>query len=157
MRRQAASLLVTGLVASALACPIQRPPVPRGYYDFRILLQAAVTDTALVEMAGMSRMRARLRERLPELAAIVQVDSLLAALDADPRLSPLAGAIATALRKTLESRSVGGDVRGAFLNPDGQRLAVDAILIGLGRALHRLEERAGEDEVRGEEGLEKSG
>jgi hypothetical protein len=143
-----ASVLVASVVlAAALACPIQRPAVPPEYYDFRAQLQEAVTDTALVEMQGLSKMRAQLAERLADLAAILSVDSLLADLGADPELYPLSGAIATTIRMELESKDVGGSVRDAFRTADGQRQAVDAILIGLGRALHILESAAGE--VRG--------
>jgi hypothetical protein len=126
------------LLAAALACPIQRPPIPPEYYDFRAELQAAATDTAIVEMKGLARMQERLDTRLPDLAAYVRVDSLLATMDADPALEPLAGAVATTLAMMLESGRVGGSVRKAYLHPDGQRLAVDAIVIGLGVALRRL-------------------
>jgi len=121
-----------------LACPISRPSVPPEYYDFRAQLQAAVTDTAVVEMEGLPRMQDSLQARLPDLAAILTVDSLLAALDASPTLSPLAGATATTVRIELNAKNVGGGVRNAFQNPDGQRQAVDAIVIGLGRAVHLL-------------------
>lgn len=141
----AASVLVASVVlAAALACPIQRPAVPPEYYDFRAQLQEAVTDTALVEMQGLSRMQAQLAERLADLAAILSVDSLLADLGADAELYPLSGAIATTVRIELESKGISGSVRDAFLTPDGQRQAVDAILIGLGRALHMLESAAGD-------------
>jgi hypothetical protein len=130
--------LLCGVLVSAVACPIQRPPVPPEYLDFRARLQTAVTDTALVEMEGLGRMQARLEGRLTDLAAITRVDSLLAALEADEELYPLSGAIATTVRIRLEARGVSGSVRNAFANPDGQRLAVDAIVIGLGRALHLL-------------------
>jgi hypothetical protein len=133
--------LFFGLLASAVACPIARPPVPPEYYGFRAQLQGAVTDTAVVEMDGLPKMQDSLESKLPDLAAILTVDSLLAALDASPTLSPLAGATATALRMTLDSKAVGGGVRAAFRNPDGQRQAVDAIVIGLGRAVHVLRGR----------------
>jgi hypothetical protein len=32
-----------------LGCPIARPPVPPEFYDFRLLLQEAVTDTTAGE------------------------------------------------------------------------------------------------------------
>jgi hypothetical protein len=131
--------LLCGILASAVACPIQRPPVPPEYLDFRARLQAAVTDTALVEMEGLTRMQTRLQGRLTDLAAITTVDSLLATLEIDEELFPLSGAIATTVRIRLDARGVSGSVRNAFANPDGQRLAVDAIVIGLGRALHLLE------------------
>jgi hypothetical protein len=119
-----------------MGCPISRPSVPVEYYDFRAQLQTAVTDTAMVEMEGLPRMQDSLQARLPDLAAILTVDSLLAALDASPTLSPLAGATASTVRMELNAENVGGGVRRAFQNPDGQRQAVDAIVIGLGRAVH---------------------
>lgn len=127
-----------GLLAAALACPIQRPAIPIEYYGFRGDLQGAVTDTALVTMAGDRAMRDLLENRLSELAAYLSVDSLIATLAADGALNPLAGAIETKLNEILSSDGVGGNVRDAFVKPDGQRLAVDAIVIGLGRALHQL-------------------
>jgi len=126
------------LLALTAACPIARPSVPLEYFDFRARLQAAISDTAVVEMEGLPMMRDSLEARLPDLAAILTVDSLVAALDASPTLSPLAGAAATTVRITLESKSVGGSVRRAFRNADGQRQAVDAMVIGLGRAVHLL-------------------
>lgn len=97
-----------------------------------------MTDTAIVEMEGLERMQSRLDDRLTDLSAITRVDSLLAALEADSELYPLSGAIATTLRIRLESKQVGGGVRRAYGNADGQRLAVDAIIIGFGRALYLL-------------------
>jgi hypothetical protein len=141
----AASVLAASVVlAATLACPIQRPTVPPEYYDFRVQLQGAVTDTAVVEMQGLSRMQARLANRLTDLAAILTVDSLLADIGADPELYPLSGAIATTVRIELESKGVGGSVRDAFRTPGGQRQAVDAILIGLGRALHIVQSASGD-------------
>jgi len=135
---KALALLGTAVALTAtLACPIQRSPVPREYMGFRAQLQDAVTDTARVEMEGLTRMQDRLEIQLPDLAAILTVDSLLTALDADPELAPLSGAIATTVRIQLEAKGVDGGVRKAYRNPDGQRQAVDAIVIGLGRALYR--------------------
>ncbi len=131
-------MLVVAGATTIVACPIQRAPVPPEYMGFRARLQDAVTDTALVEMDGLTRMQDRLEIRLTDLAAIVTVDSLLTALDADRELAPLSGAIATTVRIQLEVRGVGGGVRKAYRNPDGQRQAVDAIVIGLGRALYRV-------------------
>lgn len=128
---------VAGAVAT-LACPIQRAPVPPEYMSFRARLQDAVTDTARVEMEGLPRMQDRLDIRLTDLAAILTVDSLLTALDADRELAPLSGALATTVRIQLEAKGVDGGVRKAFRNPDGQRQAVDAIVIGLGQALYRV-------------------
>ncbi len=122
----------------ALACPIQRPPVPADYYDFRATLQAAVTDTAVVELAGRPATQSRLEGQLPRLAAIVESDSLLAALRSDPLLEPLSGSVRVVLSRALGAPGVSGGVRKAFRKPDGQRLAVDAILIGLGMAVRRL-------------------
>ncbi len=119
--------------------------MPAEYYDFRAQLQAAVTDTAMVEMEGLPGMQDSLQARLPDLAAILSVDSLLAALDASPTLSPLAGATATTLRIELNAKNVGGGVRNAFMNADGQRQAVDAIVLGLGRAVHLLRSAAGKE------------
>jgi hypothetical protein len=129
------------LLAAALACPIQRPPIPREYYDFRAELQENVADTAVAEMEGDQAMQGRLEDRLPDLAAILTTDSLIATLDVDPFLWPLGSAVAAVLMRTLDSDIAGGRVRSAYGKPDGQRLAVDAIVIGLGKSLRRL--RAG--------------
>ncbi len=138
VRRGRLGSVAAVLLLAALACPIQRPPVPADYYDFRATLQAAVTDTALVELAGRPAMQSRLEARLPQLAAIVASDSLLAALRFDSLLEPLSGSVQAVLSRALEAPGVSGGVRKAFREPDGQRLAVDAILIGLGTALRRL-------------------
>ncbi len=137
------SVLAAALAAAGLGCPLQRPPVPADYYDFRAELEAAVADTAVVELRGRSRVQTRLDDRLPEFAALLATDSLAAVLAADPQLARLAGAVSAALTATLESERVSGRVRKAFANPDGQRLAVDAMLIGLGRALRRLRFESG--------------
>jgi hypothetical protein len=136
-------LLIGVAAATTLACPIQRAPVPPEYMGFRAQLQDAVTDTARVEMEGLARMQERLEIRLTDLAAILTVDSLLTALDADRELAPLSGAIATTVRIQLEAKGVDGGVRKAYRNPDGQRQAVDAIVIGLGRALYRVRSSRG--------------
>ncbi len=138
MISRAPSILTLGLVLGTLACPIQRPPVPIEYYDFRADLQLAITDTAGVEMDGLTRMQTALEHRLTELAAITTTDTLFATLEADRELRPLAGAVATTLRIQLDSKHVAGSVRSAFRTIDGQRLAVDAIVVGLGRALYLL-------------------
>ncbi len=135
------------MLAAVLACPIQRPPIPPEYYGFRTALQESVADTAVAEMEGDSAMQERLEDRLPDLAAILTTDSLVATLDVDPFLWPLASAVAAVLMRTLDSDHAGGRVRSAYGNPDGQRLAVDAIVIGFGKSLRRL--RAG--------GVERSG
>ena len=142
-RIKALAILVVAGATTIVACPIQRAPVPPEFMGFRAQLQDAVTDTALVEMDGLTRMQDRLEIRLTDLAAIVTVDSLLTALDADRELAPLSGAIATTVRIQLEARGVGGGVRKAYRNPDGQRQAVDAIVIGLGRALYRVRSSPG--------------
>lgn len=131
-------------MATVLACPIQRPSVPREYYDFRAELQESVADTATAEMAGDPGMQDRLEERLPDLAAILTTDSLIATLDVDPFLWPLGSAVAAVLMRALDPDHTGGRVRSAFENPDGQRLAVDAIVIGFGKSLRRT--RGGETE-----------
>ncbi len=130
---------VAALGGALLACPIQRPPVPTDYFEFREALRATVAEAAESELAGRPASRSRLQERMPELAAQVETDSLLATLAADSLLSPLTAVVRTALDRALESRGVSGGVRKAFRKPDGQRLAVDAILIGLGQALRRLD------------------
>jgi hypothetical protein len=135
------------LLAAALACPIQRPPVPREYYVFRAALEESVADTAVAEMEGDPAMQDRLEERLPDLAAILTTDSLVATLDVDPFLWPLGSAVASVLMQMLESDHARGRVRSAYGNPDGQRLAVDAIVIGFGKSLRRL--RAAEVERSG--------
>jgi hypothetical protein len=126
------------LLAAALACPIQRPPVPREYYAFHAALQEIVADTAAAEMEDDPAMQSTLEDRLPDLAAILTTDSLVATLDSDPFLWPLGSAVAAVLMRTLDSDHAGGRVRSAYEKPDGQRLAVDAIVIGLGRGLRRL-------------------
>ncbi len=133
------ALAIAALSGAVLACPIQRPPVPADYYDFQAVLRAAVADSAEVALAERWAARSHLEQRLPELAARVETDSLLEALAADSLLSPLAAVVDAALRRALESNGVSGGVRKAFRKPDGQRLAVDAILIGLGQALRRLD------------------
>ncbi len=138
LRRSVAPLAVAGLLLASAACPITRPSIPPEFYDFRAQLQGAVTDTAVVELEGLSGMQAQLEDRLADLAAILTVDSLLADLGADPALNPLAGSVATTVRIQLESKDVSGGVRDAFQTPSGQRQAVDAIVIGLGRALRVL-------------------
>lgn len=135
------------LLAALIGCPIQRPAVPWEYYDFRAALQQSVTDTAVAEMSGDPEMQERLEDRLPDLAAIVTTDSLVAVLDEDPFLWRLASAVAAVLLQTLDSELASGRVRSAYGHPDGQRLAVDAIVIGFGRSLRIL--RAGEVERSG--------
>lgn len=84
-------------------------------------------------------MQTALEHRLTELAAITTTDTLFATLEADRELRPLAGAVATTLRIQLDSKKhVAGSVRSAFRTIDGQPLAVDAIVVGLGRALYLL-------------------
>jgi hypothetical protein len=134
-------------LAAFLACPIQRPPIPWEYYDFRAALQESVADTAVAEMEGDPAMQDRLEDRLPDLAAILTTDSLVATLDVDPFLWRLGSAVAAVLLRTLDSELAGGRVRSAYEKPDGQRLAVDAVVIGLGKSLRRL--RAGEVERSG--------
>ena len=126
------------MLAAALACPIQRPPIPWEYYGFREELQQSVADTAVAEMADDPAMQDRLEDRLPDLAAILTTDSLVATLDVDPYLWPLGSAVASLLLQTLDTDRAGGRVRTAFESPDGQRLAVDAIVIGFGKSLRRL-------------------
>lgn len=123
------------VLATAIACPIQRPPVPQEYYEFRAALEMAVADTATFVMLGDAEMRERLDSRLPELAAITSPDSLIALLDNDPVLWMLASPLASVLQRTL--RGAGGRTQSVYRNPDGQRLAVDAVIIGLGKAIRR--------------------
>ena len=136
--KRPAVLAATALLIAGLACPIQRPPVPAEYVDFRAELQSAVSDTAVVVLDGRPTMRLWLEEQLTTLAAVVRTDSLLAVLQRDTLLAPLAGAIAAKLSTTLDSKRVGSSVRKAYRNPDGQRQAVDAVVIGLGLAIRRL-------------------
>ncbi len=150
MRRTTTAVSTALLLAAAvLACPIQRPSVPWEYYDFRAALQESVADTARAELEGDPAMQERLEDKLPDLAAILTTDSLVATLDVDPFLWPLGSAIAAVLLKTLDSDHASGRVRSAHRNPDGQRLAVDAIVIGLGKGLRRS--RGGEPEGSGSE------
>ncbi len=132
-----ALLPVFGTLAATLACPIARPAVPPEYYDFRVTLQEAVADLVAAELRGDAEAQQRLDNRLTDLAAILQVDSLIVTLDSDAILWPLAGAVSVALTRTLRSNETAGSVRDAIQNPDGQRQAVDAIVIGLGMALRR--------------------
>ena len=92
----------------------------------------------MVVMAGRDSMQARLQQRITELSSLVVVDSVVATLYADDRLSRLGGAVRRTVTEVLDSGEFGGSVREAYLNPDGQRLAVDAVVVGLGRALHLL-------------------
>ena len=117
---------------------MQRPLIPQQYYGFRGALQVAITDTAMVVMAGRDSMQARLQQRITELSSLVVVDSVVATLYADDRLSRLGGAVRRTVAEVLDSGEFGGSVQEAYLNPDGQRLAVDAVVVGLGRALHLL-------------------
>jgi len=134
----ATTLAILFLLAAALACPIQRPPIPWEYYGFRAVLEESVADTAAAELRGDPAMQDRLEDRLPDLAAILTTDSLVATLDGDAFLWPLASAVAAVLMRTLESEHATGRVRSAYGNPDGQRVAVDAIVIGLGKGLRCL-------------------
>ncbi len=117
---------------------MQRPLIPQQYYGFRGALQVAITDTAMVVMAGRDSMQARLQQRITELSSLVLVDSVVATLYADDRLSRLGGAVERTVAEVLDSGEFGGSVREAYLKSDGQRLAVDAVVVGLGRALHLL-------------------
>ncbi len=112
--------------------------MPPEYYEFRALLQEAIADTVASELRGDVEMQERLDSRLSDLSAILLVDSLIVDLDTDPVLWPVAGAVTFALNRTLNSDEVGGSVRDAIQNRDGQRQAVDAIVIGLGLALRRV-------------------
>lgn len=124
--------------AVLLACPIQRPPVPAEYYDFRASLAEAVEVRTASELRDRPSMQSRLYGELPELAADQRTDSLVAKLRADSMLARLGDAVAGAIAASLEADEVGGGVRDAYRKRDGQRLAVDAVVIGLGRALRRL-------------------
>lgn len=140
--RRWGALTSIAVAAAGIACPIQRPSVPAEFYPFRAALEAAVADTAVIVMEGRPAIRERLYSRLPELAAVLTTDSLLRALAADTLLEPVAGPVAAQLDATLRSTETGGRARAAFRNPDGQRQAVDAILIGLGTAVRRLRARS---------------
>ena len=72
---------------------------------------------------------------------IMTTDSLVATLDVDPYLWPLGSAVASVLLQTLDADRASGSVRSAFENADGQRLAVDSIVIGFGKSLRRLRAR----------------
>jgi hypothetical protein len=140
----AASLAGVALAALALGCPIQRPPLPRDYIPFRDALRDSVAERTHAELTGRPATEGRLRERLASLATIAQTDSLLVALQSDAALRPLADPVAETLAVLLVSDVADGGVRKAFQKPEGQRLAVDAVLIGFGNALRRLEvERRG--------------
>ena len=132
------ALAALGLFALLAGCLVQRPLIPQQYYGFRGALQVAITDTAMVVMAGRDSMQARLQQRITELSSLVVVDSVVATLYADDRLSRLGGAVRRTVAEVLDSGEFGGSVQEAYLNPDGQRLAVDAVVVGLGRALHLL-------------------
>jgi len=74
--KRRAVLIATGSLIAALACPIQRPPVPAEYLDFRADLQAAVTDTAVVVLEGQLAMTgtatANVRRLTPSSSVWVQ-------------------------------------------------------------------------------------
>jgi hypothetical protein len=137
-RRLVAALLVLVSSTSLAACPIRRPAVPTEYFGFRADLETAVADTSVSVMSGETEMQQRLYGRLPELSAIVSTDSLIATLQVDTVIESLAGPIEATLTRALGADGVGGTVRKAFKKPDGQRLAVDGIIVGLGKALRRL-------------------
>lgn len=127
------------LAGVVLACPIQRPPLPSDYIPFRDALRDSVAELAYSELAGKPAAQERLRERLVSFATITQTDSLFAALESDAKLWPLADGVAATVAAVLESDAADGGVRKAFRKPEGQRLAVDAVVIGFGKALRRLE------------------
>jgi hypothetical protein len=135
----ATSLAAVALAALVLGCPIQRPPIPRDYIPFRDALRDSVAEITYAELAGRPATEERLRERLAFFATIAQTDSLLAALQSDATLRPLADPVAETLVAVLDSDVADGGVRKAFRKPEGQRLAVDAVVIGFGNALRRLE------------------
>lgn len=143
MSRRRGIWFLCGLLGCALACPLQRPVIPAEYYDFRADLQALVTDTALVVMEGDREAQDMLENRLTELAVYLTVDALLERMAADEPLRHLAEAVLARTNVLLQSDDLGGRVRKAFAHPDGQRLAVDAILVGLGRALYRVRSESG--------------
>lgn len=126
------------LALAATACPIQRPPVPDSYQRFRYQLELAVRDTAMEVLAERPAARDRLEGRLTELSALLVVDSLVARLRSDPLLGDLGAAVEATVHARLEADGVGADVREGFESATGQRLACDAILVGLGRAAHLL-------------------
>ncbi len=136
--RLAAWLAVLAGSATLVACPIRRPAVPTEYFGFRADLESAIADTSASVMSGETVIKQRLYGRLPQLSAIVSTDSLIATLEADTVLERLAGPIAATLARALDADGVGGGVRKAFKKRDGQRLAVDGIIVGLGKALRRL-------------------
>lgn len=139
----AATLSSMALLTAVLGCPIQRPPIPLDYYRFRDVLRDSVRSVAVVELSGRVAMQERLEEELPAFSTLTRPDSLLATLGADPILSPLAAPLERTVREVLESDVGSGAVRKAFRKPDGQRLAVDAILIGLGQALRQVRTSGG--------------
>lgn len=135
------AVAVVSVVSAAvvLGCPIQRPPIPRDYIPFRDAVRDSVAEVTYAALDGWPALEERLRERFPSFATITHTDSLFVALESDARLRPLADAVATTLRAVLDSDAADGGVREAFREPEGQRLAVDAVLIGFGNALRRLE------------------
>ena len=136
--RLAAWLLVLAGCATLVACPIKRPAVPAEYFSFRADLETAIADTTVSVMSGETLMQQRLYGRLPQLSAIVSTDSLIATLEADTVIERLAGPVEATLARALGADGVSGGVRKAFKKRDGQRLAVDGIIVGLGKALRRL-------------------
>jgi len=151
-RMTLAGLSLAALTTVTVGCPIQRPPVPMDYFPFRDALRDSVAAVAEVEMAGRPSLQGRLEESIAELAPLTRTDSLFQTLAADPLLSPLAVSLEDALQGVLRSDAASGRARKAFGRAEGQRLAVDAILIGLGTALRRLrvdrEEGAGRSRPR---------
>lgn len=128
-----------GLIGLVLGgCPIRRAPVPAGYLDHRARLETLVADSAAARLGAGARMQVRLAERLPDLASHSNVDSLVQALRSDPDLRPLAEVASWAVRSVFQAPDTPGRMREAYETPDGQRLAADGILIGLGRSLRRV-------------------
>ena len=129
------------LALTLLACPIQRPLLPESYPGFRYDLELAVQDTAMAVLAGRPAERRRLEGWLTERSSLVVVDSLVSKLRSDRQLGSLGLAVDAVLEARLSSDAVDGSVREAYRTPPGQRLAADAIVVGLGRAIYLLKER----------------
>lgn len=138
MQRIVAGLVVGATVFVIAACPIQRPPVPMDYFPFRDALRDSVAAVAHLELVGRPALQDGLEESIPQLSTVTRTDSLFTRLAADPVLSSLSSPLESALQGVLASDAASGGARKAFRRPEGQRLAVDAIIIGLGMALRRV-------------------
>lgn len=133
------------LAASSLlaACLIQRPAVPPEFLGLRYEVLDSTTAAAQAFLAGDTVAQRLVRERLPEYARHVQVDTLVSEIEADPRLTPLGARVRVILEEAAGRTS--GRVRDALRHPDAQRELVSAVVLGLGKGLRRAREERPQD------------